>query len=218
MLPVNPVPQEPKIYHITHVNNLAGIIRDGVIWSDVKRIERGIVNQNIALTGIKDFRINKAVLCHAGTTVGQYTAFYFCPRSIMLCKIWYNNDPEMSYRGGQEPIVHLEFDLQDVIAWADHHHRKWTFTDRNARAGYASFFKDIDKLSEINWSAVQTTSFADSQIKDSKQAEFLCYESAPFGLVSKIGVYNSAIRQRVAEILSNINPAPTISIEPMWYY
>jgi hypothetical protein len=28
------IPAEPAIYHITHVDNIAKIVRDGVLWSD----------------------------------------------------------------------------------------------------------------------------------------------------------------------------------------
>lgn len=29
-----PVPANPKIYHITHVDNLASIVADGCVWPD----------------------------------------------------------------------------------------------------------------------------------------------------------------------------------------
>ena len=35
-------PAQPKIYHITHLRNLAQITASGGLWSDAKRIERGL--------------------------------------------------------------------------------------------------------------------------------------------------------------------------------
>ena len=65
-------------------------------------------------------RLPPLVACHPPSTfVGDDAPFYFCPRSIMLFVIHRKNHPDLLYRGGQEPIVHLEADLHEVIAWAE---------------------------------------------------------------------------------------------------
>jgi len=59
--------------------------------------------------------------------VGDYVPFYFCPRSIMLFIIHQANHPELDYRGGQVPIVHLQADLHTSVACYSalpHHSRK----------------------------------------------------------------------------------------------
>ncbi|MGE5481317.1 MAG: DarT ssDNA thymidine ADP-ribosyltransferase family protein [Bacteroidota bacterium] len=35
------MPTRPRIYHITHVDNLLSIIREGGLWSETKIIKRG---------------------------------------------------------------------------------------------------------------------------------------------------------------------------------
>jgi ssDNA thymidine ADP-ribosyltransferase DarT-like protein len=81
----NPIPLEPKIYHITHMNNLPRILEAGVLWSDAKRLELGLVCDIVGMSGIKQRRIQELpVPCHPGTKVGHYVPFYFCLRSIML--------------------------------------------------------------------------------------------------------------------------------------
>jgi hypothetical protein len=60
------------------------------------------------MSAIKRRRVEELeVSCHPGTKVGDYVPFYFCPRSVMLYVIHRANHPDLSYRGGQEPIVHL---------------------------------------------------------------------------------------------------------------
>ena len=82
--------------------------------------EAGGLGQAIGMSGIKRRRLDELeVSCHPDTKVGDYVPFYFCPRSIMLYLIYMANHPELSYRGGQEPIVHLEADMIDAVAWAD---------------------------------------------------------------------------------------------------
>ncbi len=115
-----PIPADPKIYHITHVDNLPGIVSEGGLLSDAVIIARGGPKASIGMSSIKRRRIEScAVHCHPGTRVGEYVPFYFCPRSVMLYVIYRGNHPGSTYAGGQEPIVHLEADLNAVIGWAD---------------------------------------------------------------------------------------------------
>ena len=60
------------------------------------------------------------VKSHPGTKVGQYVPFYFCFRSIMLYLLYQGNHPELTYRGGQRPIIHLEADFNATVEWANH--------------------------------------------------------------------------------------------------
>ena len=89
---MNLVPENPKIYHITHIKNLEGIIKDEVIWSDAKRVELDRKCEIVGMFKIKKRRLEELkVKCYTDTMVGEYVPFYFCPRSIMLyiLSCWY---------------------------------------------------------------------------------------------------------------------------------
>jgi len=212
------IPARPKIYHITHVNNLARIIESGMIWSDAKRLEHAFECETIGMSGIKQRRMELPVTCYPDTMVGEYVPFYFCPRSVMLYILYAKNHPELTYRGGQLPIVHLEIDMHTAIAWADANGRKWAFSERNAGTYYTNFHTGTDELGTINWNAVAARDFRDSEIKDGKQAEFLLYESMPWHLVERIGVHNTTVSRQVADILSEETPSPVILVERSWYF
>jgi ssDNA thymidine ADP-ribosyltransferase DarT-like protein len=122
----------------------------------------------IGMGGIKARRLGLPVECHPGDHVGDFVPFYFCPRSIMLCVIHCANHPELTYRGGQEPIVHLEADLHEVIAWADGNGRKWAFSLSNAGAYYTQFRARVDQLDDVNWPAVAATDFRGADVKEGK--------------------------------------------------
>jgi len=78
-----PVPAQPKIYHITHIDNLAGML-DRVAWSDSERIERGLECAVVGMSNIKRRRLEELdVDCHRGTKVGEYVPFYFCPSRML---------------------------------------------------------------------------------------------------------------------------------------
>ncbi len=41
-------------------------------------------------------------------------------------------NPELAYKGGQEPILHLVADLRQTVNWANENHRRWAFSTSNA--------------------------------------------------------------------------------------
>jgi len=218
---MSPVPADPKIYHITHLRNLPEIVQSGRLWSDAKRLELCLDCEIVGMSGIKRRRLEELdVSCHTGTKVGQYVPFYFCPRSIMLYILYAGNHPELNYHEGQRPIVHLQADLIATIRWAEAQGVRWAFSDRNAGTYYANFYRRIADLDKVNWDAVQSTDFRDMLVKEGKQAEFLVYESFPWHLVEKIGVYDTNIVDQVNTILDGYGTPhrPVIINERTWYY
>ena len=55
----------------------------------------------------------------------------------MLFLLHKGNHVDLTDRGGQRPIVHLEADLRTVVEWADSIERRWAFGNRNAGARYS---------------------------------------------------------------------------------
>lgn len=213
------VSSSPKIYHISHVDNLASIVTTGGLVSDAKRIGSGLTCSLVGMSTIKQRRLNEIeVSCHTGTMVGQYVPFYFCPRSIMLYILHMGNHPEVSYRGGQQPIIHLQADLNSVISWANASGVRWAFSDGNAGAYLTTFYNHPAHLSQIDWSAVASTDFRDPKVKEGKQAEFLMFDFFPWTLIEKIGTINNAIATKVRTTLTSIGHQPVIAIEPSWYF
>ncbi len=212
-------PPNPKIYHITHVDNLPSIITAGSISSDAQRIRQGFANISIGITKIKRRRLDELnVACHPRTTVGQYVPFNFCPRSVMLFIIHRGNNRDLSYRGGQQPIVHLEADLNRVVQWAEANNRQWAFSKSNAGARYTKFFNRLDQLDEIDWAAVTAVDFRDSIIKEEKQAEFLVFDEFPWYLIEQIGVMNRRMAEQVVALVQQATHQPTVRVQYGWYY
>lgn len=213
---MGPPPQRPKIYHITHVDNLQGIIAEGGLLPDASVAGRGGPIQVIGMSAIKRRRIEELeVHCHPGTKVGDYVPFYFCPRSVMLYVIHCANHPELQFRGGQGLIVHLEADLRAVVQWAEEHERKWAFSLSNAGARYTEFRSELDDLDLLDWRAIASTDFRDPAVKECKQAEFLLHGLFPFELVERVGVRSPAVASRVARVLEEHRPR--VEVMPVWY-
>lgn len=217
-----PVPAQPKIYHIVHVDRLASIIADGSLWSDAEMVQRQGVGTTIGMSNIKARRLNELSLsCHPNLRVGHCTPFYFCFRSVMLYLIYRRNE-ELTFKGGQEPIVHLEADLHATIAWAQQNNRRWAFTLSNAGANYFEDRSDTAQLGDINWDAVQARQWSGNgvsrSVKEGKQAEFLIEQAFPWHLVERIGVHSQGIVSRVSDAMHGAAHRPGIEIKRDWYY
>jgi hypothetical protein len=212
-----PVPNNPKIYHIVHVDRLPSIIEDVCLWCDAEIVRRSPPGTTIGMHAIKQRRLQTLTLnSFTDLYVGDCVPFYFCPRSIMLYLLYQGNHPELSYRGGQEPIIHLEADLNDTVAWANSQGQRWAFTLSNAGAYYFEDRCNLSDLNEIDWDAVQANEWR--QCKEGKQAEFLIEYQFPWKLVRRIGVCSQQIYDRVAAALQGSAYRPRIEINREWYY
>ncbi len=218
-----PVPDRPKIYHIVHVDRLQAIIADGVLWSDAALEDLRRPGTIIGMSGIKLRRLRELQLSsHPGLFVGQCVPFYFCPRSIMLFLIHCANHDDLSYRGGQGPIIHLQSDLYAAVETAMREHRRWAFTLSNAGAYYFEDRCDLNNLNEINWGAVAANRWSGQgisrQVKEGKQAEFLFEHCFPWRLVERIGVQSVGVAQQVADAMQGTTHRPIVEVRADWYY
>ncbi len=213
-----PPPAKPKIYHIVHVDRLASIVADDGLFCDAVIVQRHNPGTMIGIGDIKQRRLQSKLASRPGLRVGDCVPFYFCPRSIMLYIIHCANHPNLAYRGGQGPIIHLECDLHDVIAWADQQPKGWAFTLSNAGSTYFEDRSDRAQLDEINWPAVEATDWRDREVKERKQAEFLLEGRLPWQLVERIAVHSPGIANQAASALPQAGHRPNIEILRNWYY
>jgi hypothetical protein len=199
-------PIKPKIYHITHVDNLPGIVEDGFIWCDSEMLRRPS-GKVIGFDSIKRRRLHEnSPATHPHLHVGDFTPFYFCPRSVMLYAI----------RGQQYSIVHIEADLCKAVAWADSCGTPWCFTTGNAGACLFFAYSDLDRLNLIDWQAVEARYWGNC--KSGKQAEFLFGDGFPWRLIERIGVYSIQVQSQVLSVIPDWAYHPRIEVVSDWYY
>ena len=211
------VPAQPKVYHIVHVDRLPSIVTDGCLWCDAEIARRAPPGTTIGMSGIKQRRLAELALSsYPSLHVGDCVPFYFCPRSVMLYLIYQGNHPDLTYRGSQGPIIHLEADLHAVVAWASQQRRRWAFTLSNAGSRFFEDRCDLAHLHDIDWNAVEARDW--QQYKEGKQAEFLLEHGFPWQLVERIGVHSRASFQQVAHAMPANGHRPPVEIRTEWYY
>lgn len=202
-------PQDPFIYHITHVDNLAGMLTDGGLWSDAGRQRHRPAAVNIGYQHIKARRMRRAVTAGPGGMLGEYVPFYFCPRSVMLYVI---SRGSSDYAGREREILHLVSRVSVATTGT-----RWAFSDRHAEVGHAEHFDGLDHLTKIQWDAVDAQMW--TTCKEEKQAEFLVKDFFPWDKIQLIGVRDAAIVQQVNQILGAARRAPPrVELCPQWYY
>ncbi len=210
------VPPKPKIYHILHIDKLDSILQSRGLLPDSVVMRHQLAGTTIGMNHIKQRRLTELCLqSHPDLYVGQCVPFYFCPRSVMLYLIDRKSN-DLSYTGGQAPIIHLEADLHETIDWAVKHSCHWAFTLGNAGSRFFEDRADVNLLHELDWAAINATNWKDC--RDAKQAEFLVERGFPWPLVERIGVYDQERYTMVMERLQHEQHKPIVSIEKNWYY
>lgn len=214
-----PRPASPKLYHIVHMDKLPFIVSDGHLFSDAVMQdlaeERGTV---VGMNKIKQRRLTSELECQPGLMVGACVPFYYCPRSVMLYLLHKGNHVDVTYKGGQRPMVHLVFDLQEVVRWAASESRRWAITLSNAGSNFFESRSELSGLDELNWDAIGNDDFRDRDVKEGKQAEFLVEESVPWELVERIGVIDAGVQGAVQVAVFNCAHRPQVDIQRDWYY
>ncbi|KHG66095.1 hypothetical protein QT17_01930 [Thermus sp. 2.9] len=204
-------PEPTPIYHITHIDNLKGILRMGKLLAHNQSPPK---QRSIAYAHIQERRNRAKVPQPPGGVLHDYVPFYFCPRSPMLYAI-YSGATE--YQGGQEPILHLVSSAQAV-------HKAglpFVFTDRHGVLSHARFFRQLEELAQLDWEAIQASYWADPpELREKKQAEFLVYKAFPWALIEEIAVYSQRVGEEVLKILKQFPEArrPRVCIRKDWYY
>jgi len=210
-------PTEPKIYHILHIDKLSSVANDGYLLSDAKMIVRTNTGTSIGMNKIKHRRLTELRLpSYPALHVGDCVPFYFCPRSVMLYIIHKKNNLEVTYKGGEEPIIHLEANFHEAVAWAKSNNKQWVFTLTNAGSRIFEDRTDINQLDAIRWSAVNARDW--SKCVEEKQSEFLIEERFPWELIRCIGVCSTSVRKQTEQLLSGQMHAPLVHVKRDWYY
>jgi len=172
------------IYHITHVDNLPGIIADGGIRCCVELRQAGVGYRDIAYGHIQDRRARKPVSCGPRGMLHDYVPFNFAPRSPMLFTI--NRGNVATYTDGQQPVVHLVSNVQ-AIQDAGY---QFVFTDGHATMMTSAFYDDLLRLDTIDWPLMRSRYWNDTNqypdLERRRQAEFLVHRFFPVSFLGSL--------------------------------
>ncbi len=124
------------IYHMSHIDNVASILKHGLLPHGNGLAKRDISNRDV---NARRARVEPVY----GQPIHSYVPFYFNPKNAML----------YARKDIQQDIVLFVFD-RGLIAEAD-----TLFTDGNAATATTRFFNNLQDLSQLSWACLHASSW-----------------------------------------------------------
>jgi hypothetical protein len=138
------------IYHMTHIDNVPGILKQGLQAHGNTFQKRDISNHDV------NSRRSRREPVY-GKRIHDYVPFYFSPRNPMLF-----------VQDNRDEIVILVFKASLL------YEEGMLFTDGNASVGNTRFYDDLADLDNLNWNCINSSYWPDFRDgKREKMAEVL---------------------------------------------
>src|SRR6266496_4939159 len=138
-------PRPTWVMHFTHVANLPGIARHGLLADTAARRSPSF-QVEVGNQAIKDTRRRRPVPLPPYGVVADYVPFYFGARSPMMYVIDKGGVP--TYTGGCDELVYLVSSVERLVELG----LPTLFTDRNAALEFATYAADPAELNSlVDW-------------------------------------------------------------------
>lgn len=144
------------LYHMTHIDNVAGILRHGLQAHINKHKLKDISNSDVNIRRLKKETVNSK-------SIHSYVPFYFNARNAMMFQV-------QKQHGDQ--IVVLGYDKRLIC------HQGSVYSDGNAAADVTKFFDELSILCEHDWGDIFSSNWVnygnvDSNLKRKMMSEVL---------------------------------------------
>lgn len=205
--------EDPLLFHITHYNNLEGIVDQDCLLS------RNSVS-NFLESSHLDVQCKRTNLINIpegyGKSLHDYVPFSFAPLSPMLSAI---HNGKVSDRR-QSDMIYLVTRVSKLLESQE----RFIFSDGHPIiAGLTRFYTDLSDLTNIDWPLMEDKYWADTDTdKDRKrrrQAEFLMPNKCLLTSFLGICVIDDAKLEYVGDTLKRMQVHHLqTKIRPHWYY
>jgi hypothetical protein len=182
-----------RIFRITHIDNVAWIIRYGLQSRNSPNQDPDF--RNIGNPELISRRHATPVTIPPGGTLSDYVPFYFTPFSPMMLNI-------KTGRGGvpQLPLKELAI-FATSLHWISNQGLPFVFSDRHACLKAVRFSSDLKDLNRIDWGPLQLRDFKKDPNNPAKtekyQAEALVHTEVPMSAIQAIITYSPTEQARI---------------------
>jgi hypothetical protein len=220
---------EQRIYHVTHIRNLAGILNSGCLLADASEAWQARPTVDISSAVNREAR-RAAVVAGDGRVAG-YVPFFLSPNARLWDGLLADaGDPRLSAEAHDSEIYDFVIlvstvkklrDAQTVIDGADDAD---AVTEQSSAAVIAVTDGDAaGALTRFGATAEDADRLlrrlrADQETESIRAAELLVHEKFPFELVTLIGVANDKVRDVVKGVLASSGHRPKVAVYPPWFH
>jgi len=217
--PGKSVPQERRIFHFTHIDNVSAIATAGYLLCDTSA--RQALRQEVGDPAIKEARRQREIPVGPGGRVGAYVPFYFGWRSPMMFRIACDHRDFVKgrYLDGDRPLVYFATTVEEVIKAG----LPWVATDGNAATATTEFSTDPGRLDTmVDWSLMRAELWHNTPDDPDRQrrrmAEFLVAERTPLSIFRWVATYDDTYASRDRDALAGHPTQARVLVRPSWYY
>ncbi|WP_349898406.1 DarT ssDNA thymidine ADP-ribosyltransferase family protein [Parafrigoribacterium soli] len=202
---------EQRVHHLTHIDNLIGILVDGALHADADAAWQGRPEVDISSPDTRDAR-RSTHIAGTGHTVADYVPFFLSPDATiwegMLAR---TPDPRLAPRARALPaseFIMLVTTIKQLVT-ADGPYPVVADGDAgDARTRFATTKEDSEQL-------LRRLLGSDDGVL--LRSELLVAEPVPFERVSLIGVANERARADVRALLAGSAHQPRVAVHPPWF-
>jgi hypothetical protein len=205
---------DQRIYHLTHVRNLVGILHSGAILADSNESFTSRPTVDLSSSETRESRRATAVSGLGSANVAEFVPFFLVPNSTMWEDIRSDShDPRLSSDASGAIAADFVLLVSTVNHAAEHTvDGEIVVTDGDA-AHVLTRFAASTESSERMLRRLR----ADDNAETIVEAELLVKDSFPFELVTLVGVANDRMRDEVRAILKSSEHSPKVSVYPPWF-
>ena len=220
---------EQRVYHLTHISNLAAILQEGSLLANDALRTRPIVD--ISAPATRDAR-REARVADGGRSVAEYVPFFLSPNATIWEDIRAENaDPRLARDAHGSAafdfvmLVSTVKKIQDGLA--DRASTGAATTDEAASfAPHVVVVTNSDAAGTLTRFGA-TTAAAERMLQTLRaeadgemilEAELLVPDAVPMELITLIGVSNDNVREKVRGILKTSSFTPKVAVYPPWFH
>ncbi|WP_166785588.1 DarT ssDNA thymidine ADP-ribosyltransferase family protein [Cryobacterium cryoconiti] len=211
---------EQRIYHVTHIRNLAGILSSGRLLADTS--DAWTTRPAVDLSSAPQRAARRAALVAGddSPSVASYVPFYLSPNARLWDSLLTeSNDPRLSKEAHGSQTYDFVILVSTVKKLRDAHDGAETSAAAVAvangdAAGSLTRFGAAPETADRMLRSLR----ADQESQKIREAELLVTESFPFELVTLVGVANDKVRDAVRTILAAGAYKPKVVVYPPWFH
>lgn len=210
--PVQRLPSlaEQRVYHVTHVRNLPGILEAGAVWADLSDSWHSRPVVDISAADTRTERRSVRVGGEESPLVASHVPFFLTPDASVWSDLRSRVlDPRLSPEARQLQPTSFVILVSSLRALSGSDARVMV-ADGDAADVHTRF----GTLGETGDGMLHRLNAAEDRLA---AGELLVHDSVPFEQITLIGVAHHNAREEVRQMLQSSGHRPRVAVHPPWF-